>query len=132
MESLYTVRHAEHYPDEYLKAWQEMPLDYQPYAAHCAKGGHLDDYERRARGEAPLYTGPRGGQAIRTGITNPGYRSRAVYRIQNDHASGYTYEPGYWVYDGGKLIEVGAWHADPANRETTPAQAPKRTRRAAK
>jgi hypothetical protein len=129
MESLYTVRHAEHYPDDYSRAYAEMALDYQPYEAHCAQGGHIDDYERRARGEAPHYTGPRYGQAIRTGITNPGYRERAVYRIQSSEQV-YAYEPGYWVYDGGKLIEIDAWHADPANRQTEPTPAPKRNRRA--
>jgi hypothetical protein len=60
------------------------------------------------------------GTAIRTGITPPFFRERAVYRLATgwnpdppewDYFHGRTCEPGYYVYDGGQFIESGAWQA---------------------
>src|SRR5690242_3608040 len=121
----YIVHRVDHCPDEYMRSQQEMDLDYQAYVEYAIAHPYhwAEEHERRAQGLPPVYTGPRTATAVRTGITNPGYKERAVYRIaigrkpvDSPDWDRHIYEPGYWVYDGGELIEVEAWHADPANR----------------
>ncbi len=139
MKCPYIVHRVDHCPDEYMRSQQEMDLDYQAYVEYCIAHPYYwaEEHEQRAQGLPLGYTGPRTATAIRTGITSPGYRERAVYRIATGRKSSdsldwdrHIYEPGYWVYDGGELIESGAWHTDPANREI-PAPVPTRRKRVA-